>query len=127
MAHIETTYYVGQGPVTRFTARDEDGDVIVEGNTIKVDVAAEIDGKPYWTKTGLTGVFLDPALSWGLDSTGYNFSHRIPWGDADDYGATFEPDDGGTVDVYYFLRRPDADPVVVHHAVSIVHAPVILT
>jgi hypothetical protein len=130
MAHIETTYYVGQGPLTQFTPRDENGVALVEGNFEKVDVVAERrkitfdDDAPLWVDHGLTGVFRDPPSAWDLDAAGYNFEHRIAWGATDERGVAFEPPAGCVVDVYYFLHRAGKNPVVVHHAVSIAHAPV---
>jgi hypothetical protein len=129
MAHIETTYYVGQGPLTQFTPRDENSTALVEGDFEKVDVVAERrvkasgDDAPLWISHDLTAVFLDPPREWDLPGT-YNFEHLIAWGAEDERGVPFEPPAGCLVDVYYFLYRTGKNPVVVHHAVSIAHAPV---
>lgn len=121
--------FLGEDVVTRFTARDEDDEALLDDDVESIDIIAMRRGEPeaFWVKRGVDvdDLYQGSPQPWSLDSTGYLWEHRLAWGAQDDRGERFEPWTGGLVDIYFWLHRPaPLGSVVVLHEAGFRSSPV---
>lgn len=113
----------GEDTVTRFMARDEDGNAILDTDVESIDIVAQRRGEPepFWIQRGVlpADLYQTTPQPWGADSIGYLWEHRMAWHQEDEEGDGYEPARGTTVTLYFFLRRAaPLGPVVVQHSAT---------
>jgi len=128
IARFTSSRFVGAGTISRFTARDEDLDALLDSDVDHIDVVA-LKGdnpEPYWQKQNLTtaSLYQGSPQAWDQDAIGYLWEHRIAWLQEDDTGVQFEPAGGQTVSIFFYLWRTGGlGPAIVLHEANYVGSP----